>query len=307
MKTALHISYSTFALFAFACFALAPQAGAVCQRGCDTFDNTFLGDDAFISNTTGNDNTAVGFNALFTNTTGETNTAFGSQALINNTTGDANTANGYQALFYNTTGSSNTANGNNALAFNTSGNGNTADGFFARNANTTGTSNTADGLRAMWFNTTGSGNTAVGRNALAFNANGDGNIAIGFLAGENITRGSNNIDIGSPGAPGGERATIRIGTIIRQMNTYIAGISGATVPDGVAVVVGADGHLGTTTSSARYKEAIEPMNDASEAILSLKPVTFRYKQELDPDAIPQFGLVAEDVAKVNPDSGGSRR
>ena len=67
------------------------------------------------------------------------------------------------------------------------------------------------------------------------------------------------------------------------------------------VVVGADGHLGTLTSSARFKEAIQPMGDASEAIYALKPVTFCYKKELDPQGTPQFGLIAEQVEKVNPD------
>jgi hypothetical protein len=86
-----------------------------------------------------------------------------------------------------------------------------------------------------------------------------------------------------------------------QNGTFIAGIRGATVPGGVGVIVGSDGHLGTVTSSARFKEGIKPMDKASEAILALKPVTFRYKKELDPDGIPQFGLVAEQVEKVNPD------
>src|SRR4030095_10706884 len=98
-----------------------------------------------------------------------------------------------------------------------------------------------------------------------------------------------------------ESNTIRIGRTADQTATFIAGISGATVPAGVAVIVGADGHLGTTTSSARFKEAIKPMDKASEAILALEPVTFRYKHDLDPDGIPQFGLVAEQVEKVNPD------
>src|SRR5438046_134085 len=84
-------------------------------------------------------------------------------------------------------------------------------------------------------------------------------------------------------------------------STYVAGISGVTVAGGIGVIVDSNGHLGTSTSSARYKEAIQPMNKASEAILSLKPVTFRYKKELDPKAIPQFGLVAEQVEKVDPD------
>jgi trimeric autotransporter adhesin len=121
---------------------------------------------------------------------------------------------------------------------------------------------------------------------------------LGAEAGGNLTTGSNNIDIGNRGVAG-ESSTIRVGQ--RQTNTYIAGISGATVPTGVAVIVGADSHLGTTTSSARYKESIQPMDNASEAILALKPVTFRYKHELDPKGTPQFGLVAEQVEKVNPD------
>jgi hypothetical protein len=97
------------------------------------------------------------------------------------------------------------------------------------------------------------------------------------------------------------RVARRIGTNGTHNNTYIAGISGATVPTGVAVIVDGDGHLGTTTSSARFKEAIKSMDKASEVILALKPVTFRYKHDLDPEGIPQFGLVAEDVEKVNPD------
>src|SRR5262245_17558165 len=165
-------------------------------------------------------------------------------------------------MFYNTTGSQNTADGDNALAFNTSGSNNTADGFFALNVNTTGSFNTADGLRAMWFNTSGSNNTAVGLNALAFNTSGDMNIAIGFNAGSNVIRGNANIDIGNAGRQ--ESATIRIGTNTHHRNTYIAGISGATIPTGVAVIIDSSGHLGTTTSSAHFKEAIKPMDKASE-------------------------------------------
>ena len=67
------------------------------------------------------------------------------------------------------------------------------------------------------------------------------------------------------------------------------------------MVVNSNGQLGTTTSSERFKEEIKPMDKASEAILGLKPVTFRYKKELDPDGIPQFGLVAEQVEKINPE------
>jgi trimeric autotransporter adhesin len=129
---------------------------------------------------------------------------------------------------------------------------------------------------------------------------GSSNIALGNHAGRDLTTGGNNIDIGNIGI-GREANTIRIGTTGTQTNAYIAGISGATVPTGVTVIVDTSGHLGTTTSSARFKDAIKPMDKASEAILALKPVTFHYKQELDPAGIPQFGLVAEQVEKVNPD------
>ena len=141
---------------------------------------------------------------------------------------------------------------------------------------------------------------ADGVNALFNNTTGNGNIALGFGAGDNLTTGSNNIDIGDLGVAG-ESNQIRIGSVGTQTATFIAGIRGATVASGVGVIVGTNGQLGTVTSSERFKEAIKPMDKASEAILGLKPVTFRYKHELDPEGIPQFGLVAEQVEKVNPD------
>jgi hypothetical protein len=185
------------------------------------------------------------------------------------------------------------------MEINTSGVENTATGASALASNTTGHQNTANGINALAYNTTGDRNTAIGSLALFFN-NGNSNIALGRRAGSNLTSGDNNIDIGNPGNAG-ESNTIRIGRVQDQTATFIAGIAGATVPTGVAVIVDGSGHLGTTTSSARFKEAIKPMDNASEAILALKPVTFRYKHELDPNGIPQFGLVAEDVEKVNPD------
>jgi hypothetical protein len=302
---------------AFAWFALAPAARAACLEGCLTNANTVLGEDALISNTGGFDNTATGAFALQNNTTGSNNTAngvgalennatgnantgIGVNALANNTTDGANTAIGYTALFSNTTGYQNTANGANALFSNTIGIQNTATGYQALNGNTTGNYNTASGQGSLYSNTTGRNNTAEGQNALRSNTTGSYNIALGSNAGTNLTTGSNNIDIFDRGVAG-EANTIRIGRQGIQTTTFIAGISGATVPTGVAVIVDASGHLGTTTSSARFKEAIEPMDKASEAILGVKPVTFRYKHELDPEGIPQFGLVAEDVEKVNPD------
>jgi len=130
---------------------------------------------------------------------------------------------------------------------------------------------------------------------------GSNNIAIGEGAGENLLTGNNNIYVGTNGSQGHESGSMRIGTTGTHTATFVAGISGATVPTGVAVIIDATGHLGTTTSSGRFKEDIKPMDKASEAILALIPVTFRYKHELDPKGIPQFGLVAEQVAKVNPD------
>jgi hypothetical protein len=174
-----------------------------------------------------------------------------------------------------------------------------ANGDSALGLNTTGSSNTANGLFALLSNTTGSNNTAEGQNALRSNTTGVSNVALGAYAGYNLTTGSNNIDIGNRGSAA-ESGRIRIGTKGTHTNTYIAGISGVTVAGGAGVVVDTNGHLGTTTSSKRFKDAITPMDKASEAILALEPVTFRYKHELDPTGIPQFGLVAEQVENVNP-------
>src|SRR5207248_3414650 len=187
-----------------------------------------------------------------------------------------------------------------ALQNNTTGAANTATGFFALIRNKSGNSNTAVGVNALFGNNRGQHNTAIGFDALHNNQTGSFNIALGSNAGSKLSSGDGNIDIGNEGRLD-EASTIRLGTTGNQTATFIAGISGATVPTGVAVVVDAFGHLGTTTSSARFKDAIKPMDKASEAILALKPVSFRYKKELDPDGIPRFGLVAEEVEKVNPD------
>src|SRR5206468_5315661 len=119
-------------------------------------------------------------------------------------------------------------------------------------------------------------NTAVGQNALLITRSGSFNIALGSNAGSNLTSGSDNIDIFDRGVAG-EANTIRIGSQGTQTATYIAGISGTTVPTGVPVVVDSSGHIGTTTSSALFKEAVKSMDNASEAILALKPLTFHYK------------------------------
>jgi trimeric autotransporter adhesin len=259
--------------------------------------NTANGVEALFTNTTGSDNTANGVQALYSNTTGSDNTAIGVSALFSNTTGSQNAATGSQALYSNKTGFSNTASGFSALYFNTSGVGNAADGTFALYHNTTGGNNTAMGNYTLLSNTVGNNNTAVGSAALEYST-GANNIALGNQAGFNLTTGSNNIDIGAQGVAG-ESGKIRIGK--GASGTFISGIYNKTVASGVGVIVDSTGHLGTVQSSARYKEAIKPMDKASEAILALQPVTFRYKHELDPDGVPQFGLVAEQVEKVNPD------
>jgi len=239
----------------------------------------------------------VGFDSLKENTA-DSNTAIGFQALENNTAGSFNAALGANTLENNTTGSSNTASGVRALE-NNNGGANTATGTDSLGANTIGSANTAIGAGSLFNNSTGQNNTATGVNALYSNTTGSDNIAIGLNAGFSVTSGSNNIDIGNRGHVG-DSQTIRIGTRGTHTSTYVAGISGVSVPQGVGVVIDTKGHLGTVVSSERYKDAIKPMDKASEAILALKPVTFRYKQELDPDGIPQFGLVAEQVEKVNP-------
>src|SRR5207247_6105200 len=167
-------------------------------------------------------------------------------------------------------------------------------------SNTSGAANTASGSLALGNNTTGSNNTANGDGALIFVTTGGNNIGLGVDAGLNLTTGSNNIDIGNPGIAG-EANTIHIGTQGTQTATYVAGIRGVPISGGVPVGVNSNGQLGVKPCSARYKRAIQPMDKASEAILALKPVTFRYQTELDPKGAPQFGLIAEEVAKVNPD------
>src|SRR5882757_7688128 len=257
--------------------------------------NTAIGFLSVKSNTRGNFNTAVGAGTLLTNTADE-NTAIGAGALLSNTSGATNTATGANALVNNVDGDSNTANGNGALASNTTGHFNAAIGASALLNNTIGGRNTAIGRSALSLNTTGNFNTANGYQALFNNTTGNFNIALGQGAGSRLTTGDSNIDIAAFGFPG-ESATIRIGE--GQTKTFIAGIRGATVVGGVPVAIDGAGQLGTIVSSKRFKKEIQPMEKASEAILALKPVTFHYKS--DATNTPQFGLIAEEVAEVNPD------
>jgi Chaperone of endosialidase len=246
----------------------------------------------------GVENTATGAGALLSNNTGSSNTANGAFALFSNTTGADNTATGQFALVFNTTGDANTAIGDSALYSNTIGFGNTAIGPDALSGNTTGNDNTVTGLAALITNTIGSGNTANGYHAL-FISTGSGNIALGAEAGSNLTFGDNNIYLGSLGVAT-ESNTIRIGTSGVQTSAFIRGIRGVTTGnnDAIPVLIDTAGQLGTTSSSRRYKKEIKPMDQTSEAILALKPVTFHYKS--DKTGTAQFGLIAEEVAEVNP-------
>jgi hypothetical protein len=242
------------------------------------------GDQAVLGNNFGSNNTGIGSFALYKNS-GSFNTAIGDGALEFNSTGQYNTASGLQAMYGDATNLS-------------TGSNNTVSGYAALFSYTSGSNNTANGYQALKDTTSGGDNTACGKQALVNNTTGSNNIAIGSSAGINLT-GSNNIDIGAYGTAG-DANTIRLGKSGLQSKTYVVGINGVTVARGVGVVIDSNNHLGTVTSSARYKENIHSMDKASEAILSLQPVTFRYKKELDPQAIPQFGLVAEQVEQVDP-------
>jgi len=250
----------TLITLVFGCFALSPTVRAVTPPP----DGGYSGG-----------NTAEGTQALLSLTSGTHNTAVGARALYSDTTSYDNTAVGWRALYTNTNAPVPILNG-------------------------PGGWNTAIGAETLYDNN-GYNNTAVGWRALRLNTTGSNNIALGWGAGYALTTGDYNIDIGNGGVSD-EANTIRIGTQGTQTATFIAGISGATVPTGVAVVIDSTtGQLGiSATSSARFKNDIKPMDKASEAVLALKPVTFRYKQEIDPKGIRQFGLVAEEVEKVNP-------
>jgi uncharacterized coiled-coil protein SlyX len=296
-------------LFALAltCLALAPVAKAKQQSedrgngnsaaedvsalnlGTTGPNNTTHGWFSLFSNTSGFDNTANGFQALYSNTTGMWNTASGVQALYSNTTGPANTANGWNALFHNTTGDSNTAIGYWALLDNTTGVADTATGAGALINNTTGGNNTANGLTAPSHNTTGNGNTAIGANALINNTTGSNNTAIGIAAGASVITASNVICIGTLAGTADVSNTIWIN------NVYSVTTQNATT---APVIVSADNQLGTLAFSERFKKDIATMEQVSRAILSLRPVTFHYKT--DTKGTPQFGLITEEVAKVNP-------
>ena len=274
MNSTIHLRTTTRSLviitLVLVCLALLPRAHAVVPApdGGYPGGNTAEGQTALLSRTTGGYNTAVGYLSLRSDTTGSLNTAVGAGALLANTA-DSNTATGAGALLSNTIGTQNTANG-----------------AFALFSNIAGVNNTANGYQALFNNTAGIHN-----------------IAVGFEAGY-FTTGSQNIAIGNTGIDGGagESHTIRIGTSGTHTATYIAGIAGQTVGTGGSTCyVDNAGKLGVYPSARRFETNVADMAGASEAILALRPVTFHYKPELDKSGIPQFGLIAEEVAAVNPD------
>jgi len=278
----------TTILLALGFLALVPAVQAVSPApdGGYPGGNTAEGQTALLSLTTGTDNTAVGLLSLRSDTGGSYNTGIGAGALFATTTGAENTATGFAALLSNM-GSNNTANGAEALLNNMGGSDNTAVGYNALQSNTTGVGNTANGANALSGNTMGNFNTAIGELALEMTT-GSHNVAVGANAGSNVTTANNVICIGADGNN-------------VDNSCYIGQIFGATSSNGVGVFVNSNGRLGTTTSSRRFKEDVRPMAQASEPLLALEPVTFRYKKEIDPKGISQFGLVAEEVEKVNPD------
>ena len=257
--------------------------------------NTAIGGAALFSNTTGDYNMAAGLLALFHNTAGVYNTALGASTLQSNHQGISNTAAGYQALYVNDSsgtglGSYNSAFGAFALTNNSDGEANSAFGTGAMEFNSTGLDNVAVGTDALSSNTTGGGNTAVGTDALEY-SNGSSNVALGAFSGLNQTTGSGNVYVGAD----------MFGVAGESNACYIASIFGQTSATGIPVLINSNNKLGTTTSSKRFKEKISPMERASGMLYALKPVTFRYKKEIDPSSTLQFGLVAEEVEKVNPD------
>jgi hypothetical protein len=253
------------------------RALAQCFVCSDSSNNTAVGANALSQNSAA-DNTASGYSALYSNSTGTSNSAIGFESLYANSTGNQNTASGFRALFRNT------ADDNSAL------------GYAALLDNTTGDRNSALGSQAL-FHSGGTGNDAVGYQALYGNTTGNYNVAIGYQAGYYQTTGSQNIYIGNLGLAG-ENGTIRVGTAGQQIGAFVAGIE-TTKLTGSAVYVTASGQLGVLASSERYKTAIEPMGAKTEKLQRLRPVSFHLKT--DPIGVVQYGLIAEEVAKVYPE------
>ncbi len=297
---------------------VAMGAAALTNDAAGT-DSTALGFNTLVSNGFNGDvlvgNTAVGSGALYNNVEGSSNVAVGYQALVNHNSG-GDTAAGWQALVSDTTGYENTAFGSSALAFSQAGIGNvavgygslyrntasnnTAAGWQSLNANSTGMANTGFGTSVLFSNTTGSNSSAFGYQALE-NSTGSDNIALGFGAGGNLMTGSNDIYIGVVGGGAAENGHIRIGTHGKQTAAFLQGVYGAALTTDTprAVYVNSVGQLGYLPSAQRYKTDVVPMASATQRMEQLRPVTFRLKD--DASATVQYGLIAEEVAKVYPE------
>jgi hypothetical protein len=290
-----------------ACCNTAVGPNALADNATGIF-NTGVGHYALSNNHSGSYNTATGDAALYHNDTGNTgasnNTADGALAMYYATSGSNNTAVGFQALWGYSgsisvfgTGSYNTAIGAGALSSYSTGFNNNATGAAALYSNTIGNYNEASGQAALYSNISGSGNEASGHAALFLNTTGSYNVAIGYAAGYAQTTGSNNIYISHRGVAG-ESGITRIGTPNTQTETYIAGIENAKIT-GSAVYVTSTGQLGVLASSERYKTGIIPIGTTTERLQQLRPVSFHLKNE--PKGAVQYGLIAEEVAKVYPE------
>ena len=295
--------------------------------------NSAFGYEALTLNDTGDDNSAFGRRALSSNVSADgisafgalalesfesgTASAFGSSALQDLISGTGNAAFGHAALWQHTSSVNNSAFGHNAMCCGLTGDNNSAFGTSAlkdndaggRNSgfgsmvlqlNTTGDDNTAVGSTALTSNDTGFDNTAVGSQALSANTTGDNNIGLGREAGRNQTIGSDNIYIDNDGVAA-ESGKIKIGNS-NHTETFIEGIDGNTATGGVAVLINSSNELHTLVSSIRFKEAVRDMGEASDALMQLRPVTFRYREEVAKGGDgPEYGLIAEEVAAVAPE------
>ena len=307
-----------YILIGIGCFGLLPQMQATPQvvpapDGCYPGFTTAEGCLALQNLTTGAGNTGVGWRSLFSAGASTLNTGVGAGTLVLNTA-DSNTAVGAAAMLLNTTGTKNTAFGTAALVYNDSGGENVAVGFQALFQNTTiggnaGIDNTAVGTRALQNNTTGAFNTAIGGDVLNMNTTTHDNTAVGSGA-MAISTGSNNTAVGRQAgiSSGTGNNNVYVGANMNGVagendHTYIRNINTTSVSGGGTDTVTVNvttGLLGHATSSRRYKEDIRPMDNSSQALFALKPVTFRYKKEIDQSQSLEYGLVAEEVAQVDP-------
>tara|TARA_Y100001934_G_scaffold276182_1_gene372157 strand:+ start:310 stop:1380 length:1071 start_codon:yes stop_codon:yes gene_type:complete len=269
-------------------------AGAGEIHGKQTGENVSLGEGTLNDLTTGVKNTAIGYRALYKNQTGHFNTAIGYKALYKDTTGGANTAIGTFTLLHNTKGKYNTASGYGALNRNTKGNDNTASGRDALRFNTTGGFNTAIGSAALWSNSTGKYNIASGANALRFNTTGRYNTALGANSGYNNVAGSSNVFIGYKAGyneKGSQKLYIansaRSPLVYGDFNQNTLKVNGKMYATKFI-----------TSSDARLKTDIKPLNNALDSVLSLQGKQYRLINEAVDQA--DIGLIAQDVEKVLP-------